>query len=101
MKEKRNTILWCHKDGDRYEDFYDHPDVVKFCGHTEGIIKVKVIEKAAGRADDYWAWWDNDDQEFCMVFQHSIVQEVCYPYGSKAEEEAGRGWKLPVEIIEL
>ena len=50
MKEKRNTILWCHKDGDRYEDFYDHPDVVKFCGHTE---------------------------------------------------EAGRGWKLPVEIIEL
>ena len=71
-----------------------------------GVSKVQVTECAAEGAK-YWAWWeqykvyDAKDAHFCMIWPSKALVEMCFAYGSKVEEEHGRGKLCPVDIVEL
>ena len=45
-----------------------------------------------------WAWWDTKDKEFQFVFAFRGAVEMCFPYGTKIEEELGRGKLLAVTV---
>ena len=116
MKE---TISYCGMlDDGALFNFYPHPDLVKMCGH-EDVYKVKVVEveavpdvhavlsdrhtgelKEIGRS--YYAWWDEEEQQFLFTAPNLHCVEICFPYGSKAEMEKGRGqvYRVSVEVIE-
>jgi hypothetical protein len=47
----------------------------------------------------YFGWKDYSKQEYRMIWPSLVQAEVCFPYGSKAEEERGRG-KLVGFILE-
>ncbi len=59
------------------------------------------VEVSRGTHDDpggYWGWWNLETLRWEMVFGSKVQVEVCFPYGSRAEEERGRGWMLPVDV---
>ena len=40
---------------------------------------------------DYWGWWDAEDKKFTLIWPKHFLLEMCFPYGTKAEEERGKG----------
>ena len=108
MKE---TILFCGKlDDGAFFHFYLHTDLVKMCGHDE-VFRVKVTEvelipnvseQLDKSAEGYFGWWDDEKQEFQFVAPNLHCVEICFPYGSKAEAERGRGnvYRVNVEVLE-
>lgn len=46
----------------------------------------------------YWGWWDNEDKEFQFIYYGKFLVEMCFPYGCKVEEEAGKGKLMPVHV---
>ncbi len=93
----KQTSLFCHDkelnphDGiEYYNDFYPSELQVKMCGDGK-IVKIIIRELKEGEVSPYWAWWDNEDQSFCMIFPSQVQVRMCFPYGYKIEEELGRG----------
>lgn len=48
---------------------------------------------------DYWGWYDNEEQKFLLIFPAYFMLNMCFPYGMKVEEEAGKGKAYRLEII--
>lgn len=61
------------------------------------IIQVEVSE-GQDTPGSYWGWWDAGEQRFGIVWYRKFLVEMCFPYGTKAEEERGKGKLLPVNI---
>lgn len=100
------TILFCderpaHKGGMYLTDFYPHPGQVRMCRSPQDmknpILQVEVSE-GMDTPGTYWAWWDEQDQAFQFVNANKMGVEICFAYGSRAEEERGKGKLLPVSI---
>lgn len=76
----------------------------------EDIVKVKLTvsdnqEKPPAPQNDpkvneadYWGWWDNDKQEFTIIWNKYFLLNMCFPYGMDAEEERGRGKAYRVNV---
>lgn len=47
---------------------------------------------------DYWGWWDNDKQEFTLIWNKYFLLNMCFTYGMDAEEERGRGKAYRVNV---
>jgi len=109
----KRTEMYCGKlKNGSYFDFYPSAMAVGMCGHNEDeIYHVRVTEvmeadidkkKNTPRdADHFFAWWDADDKKFTHVYPSIVQVEMCFPYGSKAEIELGRGQTYQVKIIEI
>jgi hypothetical protein len=81
--------------------FYSHPKLYRPCGLTGTILKVRVHLDPEGR---YYGWHYYDGYfkgKVSMIYSNRIGTEMCFTYGSKAEEERGRGKivRLRVEIL--
>lgn len=50
---------------------------------------------------DYWAWWDNDQKRFSLIFGKHFLLNMCFPYGMELEEERGKGkaYRVNVKLI--
>jgi hypothetical protein len=101
----KQTTLFCHDkklnthDGiEYYNDFYQSQGQVRMCGSGK-IVTVIARELKEGEVSPYWAWWDEADQDFCMIFPSEVQVKMCFPYGHKVEEDLGRG-KLTNVFIE-
>lgn len=51
-------------------------------------VHVRIVPDEAG---DYFTWWDSEKDTFNFTAPAEVLVEVCFAYGSKAEEERGRG----------
>jgi len=93
------------------EEFEDHLGQTRFRHFFPSLMQLRMcsadearlyeVEIAAGTHSDpggYWGWWENEGRRWAWVFGSKVQCEVCFPYGSKAEEERGRGWMLPVDV---
>lgn len=100
MKE---TKMFCTRSTLRpYSNFYKNPRAFSLVGVSlADIIPVLVRETKDPGQDSYWAWWDNNDQEFDFIFPVRSLVECCFPYGSRVEAELGHGEMCRVDIIEL
>lgn len=69
---------------------------------TAPIHKVMVFEDMTGKSN-YWGWFDNETQDYQMIWPNKMLTEMCFPYGSKVEEENGRGKMtcLNIEFLEI
>lgn len=104
----RSTDLWCFNYPDTHSwpglrHFHPSKMQVGMCGTLGGpsdppIVRVQVAEIQPDEGSTYHAWWSNADQRFSMVFSHKQAVEICFPYGSKVEEDRGRGHLLNVSV---
>ncbi len=51
---------------------------------------------------DYWGWWDAKKEKFSLIFGKHFLLEMCFPYGTKIEEERGNGkaYRINVKLIQ-
>lgn len=101
------TILFCDKQrmydnsGEYFANFYPSKLQVQMCrshnNQNAPMLKARVSE-GKDIPGSYWAWWGIERQAFTMVFRRKFIVEMCFPYGTKVEEERGRGKLLPVDI---
>lgn len=61
------------------------------------IYPVDITETDNPTKDSYWAWKELDGN-IGMVFYDFLFLDMCFPYGSKAEEDAGRGKVIRVDV---
>ncbi len=99
------TVLYCHKhppdrNGTVYENFFLSPIGVRACGTKHPVIRVTVRAAENDENHSHWGWWDNERQHFAMIYPAKFLAEMCFTYGSKAEEDLGRGKLMPLVVIE-
>jgi hypothetical protein len=92
---EQTTVLYAHRTPDGYRHFFPHPDGVRMCGDCFPIDRVRLTTDPVG---SFWAWWDAGRAAHSMVFPHQLLVEICFPYGSKAEEDRGRGKLVRVRV---
>ncbi len=76
---------------------------VKLHRLPEPIVKVSVRERQpTDPPSNYWGWLDAKDLgRYLFVFPSEIQLNMCFPYGPKAEEDRGRGWKINLMVEEI
>jgi hypothetical protein len=88
-----------HRKETRLRHFFGNMSQMRCCGADEKRrYRVEVSRGTHGDPGGYWGWWNLEYMRWEMVFGSKVQVEVCFPYGSKAEEERGRGWLLPVDV---
>lgn len=63
-------------------------------GLTEPVVPVVLTESENGK---FLGWIDTGTETPCMIW-HEKIFEICFPYGSKAEVDLGRGKVVRLEI---
>lgn len=80
-----------------YFGFY--PSRVHFCTSSkQPVVRVRVTVDDAG---DYWAWWEAKTQKPVHIYPKDFMVEMCFTYGTKEEEERGRGKVCRVRVEEV
>lgn len=76
---------------------------VQLHGFSEPIVTVRIREsRDEDPPSDYFGWIDSDDPgEFTFVMPCEGMLEMCFPYGSKAESDRGRGRKVNLIVEEI
>lgn len=92
-----------------YEHFGIHPSIASLYGDKpEDIVEVKFkisVDQTITKAKDdnmnpdYWGWFDNDDQDFTMIYAKRFLLEMCFPSGIKPCEEKNQGKAYRLEIL--
>jgi hypothetical protein len=66
--------------------------------HGMTPVPIRLVEDPEGI---YFGWLDAQEDEPDPLFvQHERIFEISFPYGSKAEEDAGHGKKVRLRIEE-
>lgn len=95
----RPTICYANKTEPGWRNFAPHPDVVRMYDSKAPVHELEVAE-GVDEPDSYWAWWDAEDEKFTMIYYARMIVEMCFTYGSKPEEDRGRGKLLPVVVTD-
>lgn len=100
--------MYCYKEEGKkflhtYTCFFPHPKTVELNRLGFPIIAVDVVEAPDDARDEdcYWGWWENKDQQYWFVFAWRGGVDMCFTYGSDAEEKRGRGKVLRVLVKEI
>lgn len=93
--------LLAQKREKRYSGFFTHKIHFATSGPDPILaMKLTVITSEDATEDDYWAWWDSETDSVRHVWPREFLVEMCFPYGSKAESERGRGRVIRVRVEE-
>jgi len=83
-------------------NIYPHPRTVMLCcSRDEPIYQVKIREVRKGEISQYWGWFDNEDEEYSMIWPSKIQMKMCFPYGPEAEESRGAGRQVNLVVEEV
>ena len=86
---------------DHYDHIFSSMLATRMCGIDDEEMFALVFRE---RTEDdpvstYWGWQDTDSED-CSMIQPTWVQfSVCFAYGVKAEEEAGRGRRVNLTLV--
>lgn len=61
------------------------------------IIPVKVVIDEKG---SYYGWLENGKNKPCMIYHAKRLLDMCFPNGTKAEEQRGRGKVIRLSVKE-
>ncbi len=87
----RDNKYWHEGGSVKFLELYDKKCQIDF---------VKISEDNSGNPK-YFAWWDNETESFMYVWPSKGLVSMCFPYGSKAQEDLGKGVLLGVTIEKL
>lgn len=83
-------------------NFYSSVIVTKLASDDKSkVYHVSLEEDPDG---DYWAWLDLKDKqkpEITMVFPYRESVEICFPYGTKVEEQRGYGRVIRCKVEKI
>lgn len=97
--EYAGQITFSGENSPSFTNFFPNPWGVREYGHKR-IFEVLVREPKPGETAPYWSWWDEKEQRFEFTWAKELFLEMCFAYGTKAEEERGHGKKVrTVEIL--
>lgn len=102
---KKNAVL---DENGNYRHFGIHPVTASLYGDkVEDIVELTMkISDNQSEPDnetmiaDYWGWFDNEENEFSLIYPKYFLLNMCFPYGIKILEAQGRGKAYRLEIIE-
>lgn len=105
---KVNTIFYACKDKmyQSKEEFYCNIqlrlEIIRIVfGNKVPIFKIRIHEVKPGEVSKYWGWFDNKDNEYCMIYASKHASNMCFPYGPEAEEKDGRGRQVNLVVEEI
>lgn len=81
-----------------YKNIFPSEKAVLMCSSSK-IYKIDVREAKDDEETPYVGWLDSEGN-IDFIFPHLTLLEVCFPYGSKAEELLGRGKIIRIKIDE-
>lgn len=84
-RQHEGYMLQCCGGG--FYSFFEHLDIIRLTGQSP-IIAVRVILDDAG---DHYTWHDYERDTLDYTAPTLDMVEICFPYGTKTEEERGRG----------
>jgi hypothetical protein len=91
-----------HKGEIGFRHFFSHVLALRLCGADEHrLYRVEIEADTHDDPGGYWGWWSNKDNRWAWVFGSKAQCAICFPYGSRIEEELGHGWMLPVKVTVL
>lgn len=94
--------MWAHRYDDGLLYNVGSEQFVKYHGLPEPVVEVDVREVPA---DDptatHWAWLDSKHDEPIMVWPREGLFEVCFPYGSKVEQDRGKGRVVRLAVTQV
>lgn len=97
------TICYVARD-DRAQTVWKHfaaqPQSTRLYDDTLPVHEV-AVEECAEEPGCYFAWWDAATERFDFVYPERGLVEMCFPYGTKIEEERGAGKLFAVRVIDL
>lgn len=96
-------IMFAYKyESERTGTYYMHFGPIQYVRlhHlSEPIVEVEISENRDG---NYWGWLKNDDcLQLGLIWPSEGQFEMCFPYGSAAEEERGDGKKVRLSVKEI
>ena len=83
-----------------FTHFMPDPHVTRLYDDEKPVFKA-LVEECEEAPDCYWSWWEEKDQEFQFTAYWKGAVEMCFPYGTKVEEDRGNGRLLPVKVTIL
>ena len=89
-------IMWAYKSDGCYMHF-GCLNYVKAHGLSFPIARVEITENPTG---SYFGWVEDGELKGAYVWPSEMQTEMCFPYGSKAEELKGRGRKTRLSVKE-
>lgn len=71
-------------------------------GENNPIHEVMVTEDLTNTSQ-YYAWFNNEKKDFEYIWGSELQTKMCFPYGTKVEEELGRGrlTRVNIEFIKV
>lgn len=94
-------VFYCGTDDKgRFIDFSKHKQPVRLSGHDK-ICRVTIRQCTKPTDDTYWAWWDNEKNEFQHIHQSYMSVVLKVPFVPKYLTELGKGKLVPVRIEQL
>ena len=64
------------------------------------IYEIEITKTDNPTDDTYYAWEDLDGK-ISMIYYGYFILNICFPYGVRAEEAAGRGKVVRIDIKEI
>jgi len=74
--------------GEFFHHIQSRKETTKLYNEQSKIYELILEENPKG---EYWGWYDYSEKKVLMIYFGEILFSVCFPYGYKAEVEAGRG----------
>lgn len=93
---------------DHYRHFGIHKSTASLYGDNVKDIETlilglsenqKVPSHDTSSQADYWGWFDENKQDFTMIYPKYFLLDMCFPSGIKGSEEAGQGKAYRLEIL--
>jgi len=99
-----NTIFYglkhkCPDGVERFFHIFPHPKLALMCG-SGPVYELELRETEKGEVSDYWGWYDNEKNDYSMIYPNKTPFKMCFPYGYEAEEKAGKGRAVNLVVVE-
>jgi hypothetical protein len=83
-----------------YKNIFSSEKTVLMClSSPKKIYKIDVREAREDEETPYVGWLSSEG-DINFIFPHLTLLEICFPYGSEAEELSGKGKVIRVKIDE-
>ena len=95
----KSWVMFANRVAGKLADFHEHPRTCKAYRSDAEIVRVRVTLDENG---ELYGWHEYASDDVSMIYAQRAATEMCFAYGSRVEEERGRGKlvRLSAVVIE-
>lgn len=93
-------MMWCVESPEGLlSNFYSNIKSAEMClSKGDKVVQVCVSEDKHENPE-YYGWLDLKDNQYCYIYSQLFMVSMCFPYGSRVEEEKGKGKLVGIKVI--